>query len=82
MHKVIDVTALENYRLLVEFDSGETMVYDVLPLLSKPVFSFLSDMGVFRSAYIEYGAVTWRDKDGNEIDICPDKMYMDSTAPV
>ena len=82
MHKVINVTVLDNYRLLVEFNGGENRVYDVLPLLSKPVFSFLSDVKVFRSAYIEYGAVTWRDKDGNEIDICPDKMYMDSTAAV
>ena len=40
----------------------------------------LKDISVFNKAYIEYGAVTWKDQGGNEIDICPDKMYMDSVS--
>lgn len=78
MHKVISVTPQKDYKMLVAFDSGEQRIYNAEPLLCKPVFMPLKDISVFQKAYIEYGAVTWKDQDGNEVDICPDKMYMDS----
>lgn len=78
MKTVIGVQPLDNYKLLLEFDNGEKRIGDVSPLLVKPVFAFLKDNAFFNSVYIEYGAVTWRDSNGNEVDICPDKLYMDS----
>ena len=78
MHKVINVSPQNNYKLLVTFENGEQRIYNAVPLLCKPVFVPLKNTNVFNKAYIEYGAVTWKDQDGNEIDICPDKMYMDS----
>ncbi|MCM1543799.1 MAG: DUF2442 domain-containing protein [Ruminococcus sp.] len=78
MREVVNVTPLENYCILAEFSNGEKRVCDIKPLLSKPVFSPLIDKALFNKAYIEYGAVTWKDNNGNEIDICSDKLYMDS----
>lgn len=78
MRTVKSVKPLDDYMLLVEFDSGERRMCDIKPLLLKPVFAFLADKAKFDNAYVEYGAVTWKDSDGNEVDICPDKMYMDS----
>lgn len=78
MKTVISVKPLKNYQLLLEFDNGEKRIGDITPLLAKPVFSFLKDTAYFNSVYLEYGAVTWKDHNGNEIDICPDKLYMDS----
>ena len=78
MHKVISVTPQEDYKILVAFENGEQRIYNAAPLLCKPVFMPLKDVNIFKKAYIEYGAVIWKDKNGNEIDICPDKMYMDS----
>jgi len=78
MKTVISVQPLENYRLLLEFDNGEKRIGDISPLLAKPVFAFLQDMAFFNAVYLEYGAVTWKDSNGNEVDICPDKLYMDS----
>ena len=80
MHKVINVSPQNNYKLLVTFENGEQRIYNVVPLLCKPVFVPLKDTNVFNKAYVEYGAVTWKDQDGNEIDICPDKMYRDSVS--
>ena len=80
MHKVINVSPQNNYKLLVTFENGEQRIYNAVPLLCKPVFVPLKDTNVFNKAYVEYGAVTWKDQDGNEIDICPDKMYMDSVS--
>ncbi len=78
MKTVISVQPLENYKLLLVFDNGEKRIGDIKPLLTKPVFAFLEDTTYFNSVYLEYGAVTWKDYNGNEIDICPDKLYMDS----
>lgn len=80
MQKVISVKPLEDYRLLAEFSSGEKRVCNIKPLLSKPIFYPLSDVQLFNSVYIEYGAVTWKTAEGVEIDICSDKLYMDSTT--
>ena len=80
MHKVISVLPQEDYKMLVAFENGERRIYNAAPLLRKPVFMLLKDIRVFQKAYIEYGAVTWKDQDGNEVDICPDKMYMDSIS--
>ncbi len=78
MKTVISVQPLENYKLLLEFENGEKRIGDIKPLLIKPVFAFLENTVYFNSVYLEYGAVTWKDYNGNEIDICPDKLYMDS----
>ena len=79
MHKVKKVTPLSDYRVLAEFENGEKRIGDIMPLISKGgLFSALTDLRLFNSVYLEYGAVTWKDNNGNELDICPDKLYMDS----
>lgn len=78
MKTVVSVQPLSNYRLLLEFDNGEKRIGDISPLLTKPIFTFLKDNVYFNSVYIECGAVTWKDRSGNEVDLCPDKLYMDS----
>lgn len=78
MKSVISVKPLENHKLLLEFDNGEKRIRDITPLLSKAVFAFLKDDTLFNTVYIEYGAVTWKDSNGMEVDICPDKLYIDS----
>lgn len=78
MKTVISVQPLKNHQLLLEFDNGEKRIGDITPLLAEPVFAFLENTAYFNSVYLEYGAVTWKDNNGNEIDICPDKLYMDS----
>ena len=78
LRKIIAVQPLENYRLLVTFDNGEKRIGDITPLLERPVFSFLREKEAFCSVYLSYGALTWRDRNGNEFDICPDKFYTDS----
>lgn len=79
MKTVISVQPLSDYRLLVEFKSGEKRISDIFPLLSRPIFSFLRDTVYFDKVYLEYGAVTWKDCNGNEVDICPDDLYMNSS---
>ena len=69
------VTPLNNYNILVEFNTGETKIYNCYPLLSIPLFARLKDMDFFMSAHIdETGLVCW----DNATDIHPDELYNNS----
>lgn len=80
MHEVVRVIPLENYCILAEFENGEKRIADIKPLLVKPTFKALENERLFKSVYVQYGAPTWKKADGYELDICPDKLYMDSKS--
>jgi len=73
MHRVVNVTALPEYRLHVEFDDGVSGVVEIFPRLSGPVFEPLRDQALFQKVTIdrESGAVCWPDGP----DLAPDAMY-------
>ena len=72
--KVISARPLENHQLLLKFATGETKIYDVKPLLGKPVFIALKDESVFNSVYVDGGTAVWCD---GEIDIAPETLFVD-----
>ena len=72
--KIRSVKPLEGYKLLIGFSTGEKKVYDVSPLLEKPLFSPLKNIALFNKAHIECGTVLWND----DIDLCPENLYIDS----
>lgn len=78
MKSVREVQPLPENKLFLVFDSGEKRIADLTQLLEKPLFSFLKNESFWKQVYIEYGAVTWKNESGYEVDICPDKLYMDS----
>ena len=52
-HKVRNVFPLENYRLLVQFYSGITKIYDVNPLFKwKEIFNTLKENELFYGVLI------------------------------
>lgn len=69
------VRALDNFMLLLEFNNEEKRVFDVKPLLDKPVFQPLKDKALFDKVHIIYDyTISWND----EIDMCPDSLYIGS----
>jgi hypothetical protein len=78
MREVKTVRTLPDYLILVEFDNAEKRIKDMKPLLSNPVFKPLLNKVFFNTAKIVNGAVTWGDIAGEEIDLCPDSLYMSS----
>lgn len=79
MHEVISVKTLDDFYILVEFENGEKRIKDIKPLIKRGgIWDILKNKSIFNNVYIVYGAVTWKDNNGNEIDICSDKLYMDS----
>lgn len=84
--KLAAVQANDDYTLLLEYENGERRLYDVKPL--DGVFACLKSLEIFRRVYLnDCGCIAW-DKDptidsrevwSNQITLCPDSCYLDST---
>ena len=72
--RVIDVKAIDDFKLLLRFTSGESGIYDCTSLLDFGVFKELQDINYFKQAKVVDGSVAWP----HEQDICPDTLYLDS----
>ena len=74
---VVDVTARNDYTLLLTFQDGQKKVYDAHPLLDKPIYSCLRSLPFFLSARVECGTIVWSD----DVDIAPEHLY-ECSVPV
>lgn len=72
--RAINVKAVEDYNILIEFDNGELRKFDVKPYLSHKVFEKLKDKNKFNKVKIDGLSISWED----EIEICPDELYNNS----
>lgn len=73
MFKPIEIKPLPNYKLWVRYSDGIAGVVDLSHLAGKGVFALWNDTEAFEKVYIgEAGQIAWTD----EIDICPDTVYM------
>ncbi|RME74104.1 MAG: DUF2442 domain-containing protein [Chloroflexi bacterium] len=77
MFKPIEVKALPDYKLWVKYADGVEGEVDLSHLVGKGVFVLWNDYAAFEKVYIgEHGEIAWSD----EIDICPDTIYMEITG--
>ena len=73
--RISGVRPLEDYKLWLRFNTGETKIFDFAPLLNDPGFAPLQDQELFRGVYIDYGVTVWK---GGNIDIAPEYLYENS----
>ena len=73
--KISGVHPLDNYKLWLRFNNGETKIFDFKPELDSPAFSPLKNKDIFVTVYIDYGIPVWND---GEIDISPEYLYNNS----
>lgn len=67
----------EGYRIWLRYDDGSSGEVDLSHLAGQGVFAAWNDRAFFESVRVtDYGAVAW----GEDIDLCPDKLYMDLTG--
>ena len=79
MQKVSRVTALDGYRIHVEFDDGTAGEIDLSDRLFGPVFEPLQDESEFRKVAVdEFGAIAWP----CGADLAPDAIYRRLAAGV
>jgi hypothetical protein len=72
--RVVNVKPLPNYQLFLEFEGNINRVFDVKPYLEIGVFKQLKSESLFNAARANLGTVQWND----EIDFCPDTLFLDS----
>jgi len=76
MHKIINVSVLQEYQLKLEFADGEKGIVDLSHLVGKGVFSLWNDYRKFENVKIgSSGELMWSDL----IDLCPDSLYLQIT---
>ncbi len=78
-HKIKNVTALNDYKLSVQFSEGITKKYDVKPLFKRfRVFNRLKDHQLFNKVHVGPGGygIIWDD----EIDLSCDELYDNGTT--
>ena len=69
-----EVRVIDNHRVAVVFDGGSTGVFDCAPYFNQSYWKKLSDPAFFKSAYVEYGHLTWP----GDIDISPLEVWQDA----
>ena len=67
----INVKPLNDFCLEIEFDNGESKIFDVKPYIKGDFYGKLADPEYFASAKVDGFTVVWPDGQ----DICPDDLY-------
>ena len=71
---VKNLTPLPDYRLLLDFENGESRIFDAKPYLECGVFQRIKHPDLFGLAKVVSGSVEWPD----EIDLSYDTLYLES----
>ena len=72
--RVIAVSPLKDYKLLLTFNNGEKRMFDAGKLLQMKVFAPLQNPEFFNSVQVQFGTIVWP----RDIDYCPDTLYVQS----
>lgn len=69
-----DAKAIDDHRVFVTFEGGQTGVFDCSGYFEKPYWRKLSNPAFFKCVYVSYGTLTWPD----DIDIEPEEVWEDT----
>lgn len=72
--KVTAVKPLPDYKLLLDFETGERKIFDVMPYIRGDWYGKLRDVDVFRTVHVAGISIAWADGQ----DIAPHELYDDS----
>lgn len=74
LHEILRMEPLDGFRIRVEFDTGETGVFDCSPYIGHPAWNRLADPSFFALVTIRNGTLAWPD----DIDIAPEDIWEDT----
>jgi len=72
----VKVSPERDFILKVEFDNGETRLFDVKPYIQGEWYGQLADEAYFRGVKTDGFTVVWP----NGQDLCPDELYTMSVS--
>ena len=78
MSKMIKVTPNDDYTLLVEFDDGHKIIFDMKDLIKTMPYSSLKDLERFRDITLEEKAIRWPDPVKGKPSLYPIRLTVDN----
>ena len=72
MRKIVSLTAMKDFQLLVKFENGIEKHFDFKPYLNLPVFSILKNQNLFNKVNNQGYYIEWQ---GQEIDLSADTLW-------
>ncbi len=78
MHNILKVTPNDDYTLLVEFEEGNQILFNMKPMLKSPPFRVLNDLHRFQHFTLEEKAICWPDPMAPEERIVPLRLTVDN----
>ena len=74
-HKVLEVKALDDYKLYLKFDTNEEKIYDMKSEIDEvKFFKKLKNKDYFKKVAVRGNTVEWEDGE----DVAPENLYQDS----
>lgn len=77
LRQITGVKPIADFRLRVEFDTGEIGVFNATPLLDYFCYRRLRDVRYFNLVRVERGTVVWP----NDEDFAPEMLWEKSEKP-
>jgi len=78
MSKIIKVTPNDDYTLLVEFEHGNKIVFNMSDLIKTIPFNSLKDLNRFKDVRVEGKAISWPEPVPGEKSIIPLRLTVDN----
>lgn len=66
MSKIIGVCAWENYKLIIDFDDGSTIIFNMQKMIKIIPYFRLKDLASFQSVKYDEKSVYWDAVDGKK----------------
>ncbi len=77
-HRPKNISYKSPYNLIITFTNGEVKKFDLQPYLDYPIYRELKNEFYCSKARVDNGTVVWDE----EIDIDPDRLYLESVCEV
>jgi len=78
MSKILKVIPNDDYTLLVEFEHGNKIVFNMRDMIKTIPYSSLKDLGRFRDITLEEKAIRWPDPIPGRPTILPIRLTVDN----
>jgi hypothetical protein len=78
MHKILKVTPNDDYSLLIEFEQGDKILFNMREHIKSIPFSSLEDLSRFKNIQVEERAICWPDPMPGQKSIIPLRLTVDN----
>jgi len=78
MSKILKVTPNDDYTLLMEFEHGNKIIFNMQDIIKTIPFSSLEDIYRFKDVTVEEKAISWPEPVPDEKSIIPLRLTLDN----